>query len=318
MSKMPRVRCRRARTRALYATASITLGALMAAPPAAPQPGLFRFGVFEADARSRELRKNGVRLKLQQQPFQVLMELLRRPGEVVTREELRKALWPDDTFVDFDHGLNTAINKLRATLGDSGDNPRFIETLARRGYRFIAPVEFFHESGAAAPAPATSPAQGPAAAETASAGVVAGELPSPPRGIVRGLFTLIQVMYLCFYLAALWKFATVHNLLADYMGRATWGALGLLLFSALIGIATRLYLLAAALFDYHGLGRQFRRIFPLIVALDELWALAPLLLAAQIGMALALAAIAALLYLPFSQRTLIRMGYPGGQWAEAK
>ena len=277
-----------------------------------------KFGVFEVDLVTGELRKSGLKLRLQEQPFQVLTMLLERPGELVTRDDLRQRLWPADTFVDFDHSLNTAIAKLREMLGDAAASPRFIETLARRGYRFIAPVEFFHESGAAAPAPATSPAQGPAAAETASAGVVAGELPSPPRGIVRGLFTLIQVMYLCFYLAALWKFATVHNLLADYMGRATWGALGLLLFSALIGIATRLYLLAAALFDYHGLGRQFRRIFPLIVALDELWALAPLLLAAQIGMALALAAIAALLYLPFSQRTLIRMGYPGGQWAEAK
>ena len=92
------------------------------------------------DVRARELRKQGVRIKLQEQPFQVLAVLLQRPGEVVTREELRSQNWPPDTFVDFDNSLNTAINKLREALGDSADNPRFIETLPRRGYRFITPV----------------------------------------------------------------------------------------------------------------------------------------------------------------------------------
>src|SRR5258708_6466760 len=101
---------------------------------------ILRFGVFEVDVRSGELRKQGVRIKLQEQPFHVLTVLLQRPGEVVTREELRNQNWPADTFVDFDNSLNTAINKLREALGDSADNPRFIETLPRRGYRFIAPV----------------------------------------------------------------------------------------------------------------------------------------------------------------------------------
>jgi DNA-binding winged helix-turn-helix (wHTH) protein len=98
------------------------------------------FGVFEVDLRSGELRKQGVRIKLQEQPFHVLTVLLQRPGEVLTREELRSQNWPADTFVDFDNSLNTAINKLREALGDTADNPRFIETLPRRGYRFIAPV----------------------------------------------------------------------------------------------------------------------------------------------------------------------------------
>jgi Tol biopolymer transport system component/DNA-binding winged helix-turn-helix (wHTH) protein len=104
-------------------------------------PGLVRFGNFELDARSGELRKAGVRLGLQEQPLQVLTLLLARPGELVTREELRQRLWPADTFGDFDHGLNAVINRLRDTLGDSADTPRFIETLPRRGYRFIAPVD---------------------------------------------------------------------------------------------------------------------------------------------------------------------------------
>src|SRR5467141_3057785 len=101
---------------------------------------ILRFRVFEVDVRARELRKQGVRIKLQEQPFHILTVLLQRPGEVVTREELRSQNWPADTFVDFDNSLNTAINKLREALGDSADNPRFIETLPRRGYRLIAPV----------------------------------------------------------------------------------------------------------------------------------------------------------------------------------
>ena len=100
-----------------------------------------RFGAFEADLRSGELRKHGIRLKLQDQPFQVLELLLEHPGDVVTREELRQKLWPGDTFVDFDTGLNSAVKKLRDVLGDSTEEPRYIETVPRHGYRFIAPVE---------------------------------------------------------------------------------------------------------------------------------------------------------------------------------
>jgi DNA-binding winged helix-turn-helix (wHTH) protein len=96
-----------------------------------------RFATFEVDLRSGEVRKGGVRLKLSGQPFQVLTILLERPGEVVTREVMQKRLWPD-TFVDVDHNLNTAINKIREVLGDGAENPRFVETLPRRGYRFMA------------------------------------------------------------------------------------------------------------------------------------------------------------------------------------
>ncbi len=103
-------------------------------------PRLVRFGTFEVDLAAGELRKSGVKQKLTGQPFQVLAILLERPGEVVTREELQKRLWPD-TFVDVDHNLNTAINKIREVLGDSAESPRFVETLPRRGYRFVAPVE---------------------------------------------------------------------------------------------------------------------------------------------------------------------------------
>jgi TolB-like protein/DNA-binding winged helix-turn-helix (wHTH) protein/Tfp pilus assembly protein PilF len=104
--------------------------------------GVLRFGVFEVDLRTGELRRQGLRLKLPSQSFQVLKVLLEHPGELVSREELREKLWPADTFVDFDHGLNAAVNRLREALGDSADSPRFVETLPRRGYRLIVPVEW--------------------------------------------------------------------------------------------------------------------------------------------------------------------------------
>jgi Tol biopolymer transport system component/DNA-binding winged helix-turn-helix (wHTH) protein len=133
-------------------------------------PSVVRFGAYEADLLSGELRKSGIRLKLQDRPFQILAILLEHPGLVVTREQLQKRLWPEDTFVDFEHGLNTAVNKLRDALSDEADNPRFIETLPKRGYRFIAPVSastapraHLHAVATAnAPTPFSSPAISPA------------------------------------------------------------------------------------------------------------------------------------------------------------
>lgn len=113
------------------------------------ESGTRRFGVFEVDLHAAELRRNGLKVKLQEQPFQILTLLLERPGEVVTREDLRNRLWPADTFVDFDHSLNAAVKRLRDALGDTAENPRFIGTVARRGYRFLAPVST-NGNGAAA------------------------------------------------------------------------------------------------------------------------------------------------------------------------
>ena len=104
-------------------------------------PNALRFGLYEVDLAAGELRKRGRKVVLQEQPFKLLTLLLRRPGEVVTREELQQALWPTDTFVEFDESLNKAVQKLRQALGDSPDNPHLIETVPRRGYRFITPVE---------------------------------------------------------------------------------------------------------------------------------------------------------------------------------
>lgn len=148
-----------------------------------------RFGVFQLDLREQQLLKKGIRLKLQGQPFSILLTLLSQPGKVVTKEELRRKLWPEGVYIDFDHSLGTAINKLREVLDDSADSPRFVETLPRRGYRFIAPVEMVGDNDVAAVVKEPSAAgqgpvrrePGPAVAdslETSSKTAVPGNTPS--------------------------------------------------------------------------------------------------------------------------------------------
>jgi DNA-binding winged helix-turn-helix (wHTH) protein len=278
-----------------------------------------RFGLFELDLSAGELRRSGVKLRLQGQPFQVLAVLLERAGDVVTREELQQKLWPSDTFVDFDHSLNTAINKVREALGDSASSPRFVETLARRGYRFIAPVQTDAMKDAL-PAGDAAVAAGDRVALTSSASsdghspTVAMhpdlEVPIPRRTITRGLFALIQVMYLAFYLTALIRLHQVQAVADLFL--PLWGANLLsvaVMVTAGVGIPLRCYLLSAVGFDYQRLGDKFRQIFPFVLALDQLWAVAPFLLIQEIGLGAAFAVSAALLYLPFSERTLIRMAY---------
>lgn len=275
------------------------------------EPRLARFGVFELDFRAGDLRKNGTKLRLQGQPLQVLVILLERAGEVVTREQLREKLWPSDTFVDFDHSLNTAINKVREALGDSASSPRFIETLARRGYRFIAPVQDVHAGNEVADAFQAPPTRGPGRAPDPPAMHPELEIPTPRRGVIRSLFALIQVMYLIFYVVALFRLHAIEVIADSFL--PLWGALtltGIVLITAGAGIPLRCYLISAAGFDYQRLGEKFRRIFVAVLALDELWAVAPFLLIHTLGIGGAFAVSAALLYLPFSERSLIRMAYP--------
>ena len=265
-----------------------------------------RFGVFEIDLNAGELRKGGVKLRLQGQPFQVLALLLERAGDVVTREELRQKLWPSDTFVDFDHSVNTAINKVREALGDSASSPRYVETLARRGYRFLAPV-----SDAV---PSTISRMSGAEPPPSSSGAIAFhpelEVPIPHRAITRGLFALIQVMYLSFYLSALIRLHAIQNIADSFL--PLWGATvlaGAVMVTAGAGIPLRCYLISSVSFDYQRLGEKFGRIFPIVLVLDQLWAGAPFLLMQKIGLGAAFAVSAALLYVPFGERTLIRMAY---------
>jgi TolB-like protein/DNA-binding winged helix-turn-helix (wHTH) protein/Flp pilus assembly protein TadD len=158
--------------------------------------GRLRFGVFELDLRAGELRKHGLRIRLQEQPFLVLATLLEHPGEVVTREELQKKLWPADTFVDFDHGLNKTINKIREALGDSAESPRFVETVARRGYRFLAEVKAADTAPVHSPEPATQPHPSAEAPEHAGlAGKLATHKPvAAPLAWKISVFVVLLVM----------------------------------------------------------------------------------------------------------------------------
>lgn len=270
---------------------------------------MLRFDAFEADLRSGELRKHGTRMKLSGQPFQVLAILLQRAGDVVTREELHQALWPADTYVDFDHGLNTAINKVRAVLGDSGTNPRYVETLARRGYRFIAPVSSDTQRDSAVTQPAGETRAPQASPTPREAPAYADELPRPSRALVRSLFALAQFMYLVLYVVALSHFSGVDREADRFSLGHGFAVAVTMLVIAVAGIPVRFFLLFATAFDYRALGTKFARLFPAIFVLDALWGLTPFLLAERIGVGLAFAATAALLYLPFGERTLVQMAY---------
>jgi cholera toxin transcriptional activator len=281
--------------------------------PAFPSsnPGrIARFGVFELDLAVGELRKNGAKLRLQEQPFQVLALLLGRAGEIVTREELREKLWPADTFVDFDHSLNTAVNKLRETLGDSASSPRYIETLARRGYRFIAPLNHGGTDAFVRPAERS---EAPVPQTSTDVFHPDLEVPIPRRGLTRGLFALVQLMYLIFYVVALFRIHAVHGIAESFL--PGWGTIlqAAVMVTAGVGIPLRCYLLSAVGFDYQRLGEKFQQMFPFILALDQLWAVAPFLLMQKIGLGAAFAASAGLLYVPFSERTLIRLAYVARQ-----
>jgi cholera toxin transcriptional activator len=295
----------------------------MPMPSSNREARLLRFGVFEVDLTAGELRKNGARIRLQEQPFQVLTALLRNAGQVVTRDELREKIWPADTFVDFDHSLNTAVNKIRESLGDSASSPRFVETLARRGYRFIAPVDSVagattlsaaaRDKGTRAGAPAPHGLHDPATSSADEALHAELHVPIPRRGLVRALFALIQVMYLIFYVNGLAHLRGVDRVASSFL--PGWRALvivGAVLVTGAVGIPLRFYLLSAVAFDFRKLGGTFGRLFPFVLALDQLWAIAPFLLLPQIGVGLVFAATAALLYVPFSERTLVRLAYREG------
>ena len=287
---------------------------------------LFRFGVFEVDGQTGELRKQGRRLPLQGQPFEILLMLLERPGEVVQRGEIQQRLWPDGTFVDFDHSLNTAVNKIRDVLGDSAGSPRFIETLARRGYRFIAPVEARPEvrgqiavvkasaddTGGRDTGEADGDTKSPRFENRETRGTRsllsrAAELPEASHRVVRLLFFLLQLMYFGFYVAALARLHVVEETVASAILHPLWVVVALIV-TAVVGIPIRLYLISGVGFNAPGLREKFLKLFAVIFLLDEMWALAPFLLVPWIGYGLALGSTAILLYVPFAERSLILMG----------
>jgi DNA-binding winged helix-turn-helix (wHTH) protein len=276
---------------------------------------VFRFGPYEADEASGELRKHGIRLKLHSQPFQVLVMLLERPATLVTREEMQQRLWGHDTFVDFDHGLNSAINKVRDVLSDTAAHPRYVETIAGKGYRFIMPVtQDAPSAGSRQEQPGLS---GEAAAGREPVGaplspvrtVLAAphELPGAPRKLVRTLLLLTQAMYLAFYVGALANLEEIRGIFYDAQLLSPVLLLAVLVATAVVLIPVRLFLSAALAFDFPQLPEKFRQLFPVLLPLDLLWALSPFLLIHHVSLGLALGMTAALVYLPFAQRSLVLM-----------
>ena len=290
-------------------------------------------------------------IKLQDQPGKLLALLVCRAGELVTREEIEKALWREDEFVEFEHAVNTAMRKIRVALGDDLERPRFIETLPRKGYRFIAAVETLDaaapqnragantrhpgeglqnkfpapspstDGGTDQPAVMTTALQKEPAAEAAAFQAERLQMKAAPSGetefrlpkpLARFLFLTVQAGYLAMYCAALYKAEAVKDVLAGVFGGPVSILWPLILILSMCGIAVRLYLLSSVGLHHPAAGAKFRRLFPALFFLDTLWALSPLLLVEKIGYGLALGSIAPLVYLPFSQRTLMRSIYRPG------
>lgn len=272
----------------------------------------YRFGVFEADTTTGELRRQGLRVKLHAQPLQLLFLLLQRPGELLTREEISRELWPDGTFVDYEHGVNSAVNRIREALGDKASSPLFIETLARRGYRFVAPVERIAPEGDGRNVGDAIEVPGPAIPAEAGAGfldrVLSGpeDLPKSPHHVVKTLFLLLEAMYLAFYVGALANLAEIRELIAPLPHSSQ--ILTVLIVTAAILIPVRAFLLCAVLFRAPRMRSKFLKLWPFLLVLDVLWALSPFLLLHHINYGLALACMALLVYSPFAQRSLILMG----------
>ena len=284
-----------------------------------PQPAQrYRFGAFEADGATGELRRQGLRIKLNAQPFQVLLLLLERPGQLLTREEISRELWPDGTFVDYEHGVNSAVNRIREALGDTAASPRFVETLARRGYRFVAPVERINPSEHPAPVPGQitsgnieSPAPPTDPEPRLRDRILSSphDLPRASHPVVQTLFVLLQLMYLGFYVGALANLAEIEGMLA-LLPKPTL-LLTVLIITAAILIPVRAFVLSAVLFHAPRAREKFLKIWPFLLPLDILWALSPFLLLHHINFGLALACIALLVYSPFAQRSLVLMGAGG-------
>ena len=274
-----------------------------------PQPHRrYRFGKFEADPATGELRRQGILIKLNAQPFQVLLLLLERPGELLTREQISRALWPDGTFVDYEHGVNSAVNRIREALGDTAGNPRFIETLARRGYRFVAPVECIGSNAAPELPPSILPAPAPTPESGLFTNVLATpeELPQASHSVVRTLFVLLQLMYVGFYVGALANLPEIEELMSP-LAMATQ-IFTLLIATAAVLIPVRAFLLSAVLFHAPGVRGKILRVWPFLLPFDILWALSPFLLTHHIDFGVALACSTLLAYSPFAQRSLVLMG----------
>jgi DNA-binding winged helix-turn-helix (wHTH) protein len=292
------------------------------------QPIRLRFGPFEFDLRTNELFKNGERIHLQDQPAKLLGLLASRPQELVTRHEIQNLSW-NDQFVEVDQGINAAMKRIRKALEEDPNQPRFIQTLAKKGYRFIADIEEVFEQPQDVIVPLPDSTEDPSSIvkedETSS---ISGttvtpervqELPAPLEqanaekpftlpmtvSVARLLFLLIQLGYLAIYCAALINMEALGNVLSAAGVKRVSITLGSVLLAGMCGIAVRIYLTTAVGWAHPNAGQQFRRLFPFLLMFDAMWAASPLLVEHKIGSGLALAGVVGLAYLPFAQRTLM-------------
>ncbi len=277
-----------------------------------PQTVRVRFESFELDCNTGELFKDGQRLKLQDQPARLLNLLVSHAGSLVTRNEIQEALWNDGEFVEFEHAINVAIKKIRQALDDDPLHPRLIETLPRKGYRFIAPVEQVQSVSAAAsetvpPAkltetPAPEIHTGAARAQETDEATLEREfaLPATPARI---MFILVQLLYLTVYGLTLTHLHEVASVLGE-------AGVGWLASPVLIGAAAsfpvRLYLIFTVGLGHPAAGIKYRRMLPYLMPWDWLWAPSPFLAAHAIGSGWALVMTALLVYPPISQLILMR------------
>jgi len=297
-------------------------------------PTRVRFDSFELDCSTGELYQAGRRLKLQDQPARLLILLVSRAGSLVTREEIQAALWEDGQFVEFEHAINVAIKKIREALGDDPLKPRILETLPRRGYRFIAAVEPVEETMTnpvpiAAPAPVEVAVDTPPVPPTvvpstpAAPAVPAITAPPPPNEAHQGLrdeetlerefalpavparimFLAVQVLYLTVYALALIKMDAVSSVLGS--AGVGWLAVPVLV-GAACSIPVRLFLIFTVGLGHPAAGMKYRRMLPYLMPWDWLWAPSPFLMVHSIGPEWALVLTAVLVYPPISQLILMR------------
>lgn len=257
-----------------------------------------RFEAFELDLHTGELHKSGNRVQLQDQPARLLILLANRPGELVTRDEIHRELWTDGEFVEFEHAVNTAIHKIRVALEDNSDSPRIIETLPRKGYRFIAPIDLLHE---VAPSKGLDWVEKPPVAKE-------DDFVLPVSTTVsRVLFLLAQVPYVATYLAVFYNWYNLDAALIRSFGYIPleWSRT-ILQVLALVGFSVRIYLIGLVGWGHTEAGPRYRKLFPFLLVLDAVWTATPLLVHEAVGPLMSWAGLILMGWLIFGQRTLMR------------
>jgi len=260
-----------------------------------------RFDTFELDLGTGELHQQSRRVPLQDQPARLLILLASRPGELVTRNEIYQTLWTDGEFVEFEHAVNVAVRKIRVALGDDSDQPRIIETLPKKGYRFIAPVE------------SLEPMHSEETIERKPEPFVEGDRKAatfvlPVSDVQsRRLFLLAQVPYIATYLTAFYHWYGLKDVLANTFSVVPVEiSVPALQAIALIGFAVRIYLIGLVGWGHPEASPRFQKIFPILAVLDGFWAATPLLVEHSLGPLVAWAGLILMGWLIFGQRTLVQ------------